>query len=98
MLVIRFQRVGRRNDPAFRIVVAEKRSKPKSNGIETLGSYHPKTKHAILKQEQILYWLGQGVRPSATAHNLFVSRGVVKGKKITAGRIKKSAAEKPPAA
>ncbi len=90
MLVIRFQRVGRRNDPAFRIVAAEKRSKPKTSGIETLGSYHPKTKHTILKQERILYWLGHGAQPSASAHNFLVSRGLIKGKKIAVGRVKKT--------
>ena len=98
MLVIRFQRVGRRNDPAFRIVAAERRSKPKSSGIETLGSYHPKTKQTILKQERILYWLGQGAKPSATAHNFLIAKGVVKGKKIAAGRTKKGVGEKSPAA
>ncbi|KKW21214.1 MAG: 30S ribosomal protein S16 [Parcubacteria group bacterium GW2011_GWA1_51_12] len=55
MLVIRFQRVGRTNDPAFRLVVTERRSKPKSGSLEILGSYHPKTKHTILKSERIQY-------------------------------------------
>ena len=87
MLVIRFQRVGRRNDPAYRIVVAERRSKPHSIGVETVGSYHPKTKHAILKNERILYWIGKGAQVSATAHNLLVKKGVVKAKKRPAAKV-----------
>jgi len=79
--MIRFQRVGRRNDPAFRIVVAEKRSKPKGSGIESLGSYHPKTKQAILKAERILYWVSKGAQVSDTVWNLLVAKGVAKGKK-----------------
>ena len=78
MLVIRFQRVGRKNDPAFRVVVTERRSKPQSGGIEMLGSYHPKTKATILKEERILYWLSRGAKVSATMHNLLVRKGIVR--------------------
>lgn len=81
MLVIRFQRVGRRNDPAYRMVVAERRSKPHCIGTEVVGSYHPKTKHTILKSERILYWIGKGAQVSDTVHNLLVRKGVVKGSK-----------------
>lgn len=82
MLMIRFQRVGRRNDPAFRLVLCERTAKPKTSGIEVLGSYHPKTKHTVLKNERILYWMGKGAQPSASAHNLLVKKGVTKGKKM----------------
>ena len=82
MLTIRFQRVGRKNDPAFRVVVGEKRSKPKSGELEILGSYHPKTKATILKGERILYWLSKGAKASPTVHNLLVSKDVIKGIKV----------------
>lgn len=82
MLMIRFQRTGRRNDPAFRIAVTEKRSKPKSGGVEMLGSFHPKTKETILKQERIAYWISKGAKPSATVHNLLVTKGIIQGTKI----------------
>lgn len=82
MLMLRFQRIGRRNDPAFRIVATEKRSKPKSGFLEILGSYHPKTKDTQLKNERILHWLSKGAQASETVHNLLVSKGVVQGKKI----------------
>lgn len=88
MLVIRFQRVGRRNDPAFRIVVTEKRSKPKSGGLEILGSYHPKTKENTLKRERILYWLSKGAQASPTVHNLLISKGLISGKKISVVKTK----------
>ncbi len=82
MLVIRFQRTGRKNDPAFRIVVTEKRSKPKSGELEILGSFHPKTKETVLENERILYWLSQGAKASPRAHNLFISKGIIQGEKI----------------
>lgn len=64
------QRVGRKNDPAFRIVVCEKRSKPQTSGIEMLGSYHPKTKQLILKGERITYWRTHGAQVSDTVRQL----------------------------
>ena len=93
MLVIRFQRVGRKNDPAFRIVVTEKRSKPKGTGIEAVGSFHPKTKALRLASERIRYWLARGAKPSPRVWNLLVRHAVIRGKKIAvAGR-----APQPPA-
>lgn len=82
MLVIRMQRVGRRNDPAFRVVLCEKRSKPKSGQLEILGSYHPKTKETTLKNERILYWLSKGAQMSETARHLLASKGIAKIKKL----------------
>ena len=81
MLVVRFQRTGRKNDPSYRVVVAEKRSKPHSGGVETLGSYHPKTKAVVLKNERILYWLSKGAKASDTVHNLLIKKGVLIGAK-----------------
>ena len=92
MLVIRFQRVGRRNDPAFRVVVTEKKSKPKTSGIEILGSYHPKTKATVLKNERILYWISKGAKPSDTVHNLLISKRVMQGKKIAVAKARAMAA------
>lgn len=106
MLMIRFQRRGRSNDPAFRIVVTEKRSKPKSGEIEILGSFYPKTKATNLKSERILYWLSKGAKASPRVHNLIVSHKLINGPKINVvkkarapeGGDKKLAPEKAPAA
>ena len=98
MLVIRFQRRGRTNDPAFRVVVTEKRSKPKSGELEILGSYHPKTKETILKNERILYWMSKGAKASPTVHNLLVTKGVVSGAKVSVVKAPKQNAAEVPAA
>lgn len=96
MLMIRFQRTGRRNDPAFRVAVTEKRSKPKSGGVELLGSYHPKTKVAVLNAERIVYWLSKGARATPTVHNLLVAKGVVKSATIPIkSALKKTEGQKP---
>lgn len=98
MLMIRFQRVGRKNDPAFRLMLCEKRSKPKSGGLELLGSYHPKTKETVLKNERILYWMSKGAKPSPTAQNLLIAKGVMQGKKVHVVKAVKKTAEVAPAA
>lgn len=92
--MIRFQRTGRINDPAYRVVVTEKRSKPKSGEIEIVGSYHPKTKDTILKRERILHWLSKGAQASPRVHNLLIDKKVIEGSKIHVAKNKKPAEEK----
>ena len=83
MLKIRLQRTGRINQPTYRIVVIEHARSPKAgNFVEQVGTYNPKTKERVLKEDRITYWLGKGAQASGTVHNMLVSVGVVKGKKV----------------
>ena len=85
MLRVRLQRVGRRNDPSFRIVVTEKTRGPKSGKyIEMLGSYNPRQKHVSVKGDRIKYWLSKGAQASDTVHNILVGQKILEGKKINA--------------
>ena len=79
---MRLQRVGRKNDPSFRIVVTDKRTGPKSDKhIDRLGSYNPKMNHVQIDGEKAKQWIAQGVQPSDTVHNILVSQKVIEGKK-----------------
>ncbi len=79
---MRLQRVGRKNDPSFRIVVTDKRTGPKSDRhIDRLGSYNPKMNHVQLDAAKAKEWLSKGVQPSDTLHNILVGQGVIEGKK-----------------
>jgi small subunit ribosomal protein S16 len=83
MLMIRFQRIGRTNDPAFRIVLLEKERAAKAGGItELLGTYNPRSKALTLKEERVKYWISKGAQPTDSIHNLLISKGVIEGKKI----------------
>jgi small subunit ribosomal protein S16 len=83
MLMMRLQRVGRKNDPSFRIVVVDKRTGPKSNkNIAILGSYNPKLNHVQVDKAAAKEWLSKGVQPSDTVHNILVGQQVIEGKKI----------------
>ncbi len=94
MLVIRLFRIGKRNQPAFKIVVTDKRNPPGGGRfVEEVGFWNPLTKERGLKKERIRYWLSVGAKVSSTVHNLFVSEKILEGKKIA--KYKKS--EKKPA-
>ncbi|MEZ4200378.1 MAG: 30S ribosomal protein S16 [Candidatus Paceibacterota bacterium] len=80
---MRLQRVGRRNDPSYRIVVTDKRTGPKSNkNVAILGSYNPKMDHIQLDTDAAKDWLAKGVQPSDTMHNILVGQNVIDGKKV----------------
>jgi len=83
MLKIRLQRIGRTNDPSYRVVVAEHTRGPKAGKpVDTVGSYNPKTKQRVLDAERIKYWLSVGAQASGTMHNMLISANVITGKKI----------------
>lgn len=80
--MMRLQRVGRKNDPTFRIVVVDKRTGPKSNkNIAILGSYNPKLNHVQVDKDAAKEWLSKGVQPSDTVHNILVGQKVLEAKK-----------------
>lgn len=100
MLTIRFQRVGRRNQPFFRMVLIEKHRKAGGMYKEMLGSHDPRKKVTNLKKDRILHWVGKGVTVSPTVHNLLVTQGVLSSAKVRAWHPKKrkaAGAEKPAA-
>ena len=65
---IRMKRVGAKNKPVFRIVVADGRSPRDGKFIEELGTYQPRNKgnNFTLDMERAKYWLSKGAQPSET--------------------------------
>src|SRR4051812_44655365 len=86
MLAIRLQRVGRTNDPSFRIIVQDSRRSPKKTRglVEFVGSYDARKGTPQVNAERIKYWLSVGARPSDTVHNILVSTKVIDAKKVNA--------------
>lgn len=96
MLAIRLFRVGKKNQPSFKIVVTDKRKPPRAGRfIEEVGFWNPLTKEKVLKKERILYWLSVGAKPSPTVYNLLVSEKIIEGKKIPVHKKGKEEKEKP---
>lgn len=79
-------RVGRKNDPSFRIIVQDHRRSPKkTRGVsEFVGSYDARKGTPIINAERVKYWIGQGAQPSDTVHNLLVDAKIVSEKKVNA--------------
>ncbi len=93
MLTIRFQRTGKRNRPEFRVVVAPKTAAAQKKFTEILGSYNPRTKELVIKnQERLEYWLGQRLQISPSVQNLFVTKKLLEGAKVKAFALPKKAA------
>ena len=92
MLVIKLQRVGRKHQPSYRLVVAPRRSKMAGPPVEDLGSYNTLTKKSTAKADRIAYWISVGAQPTTTVHNLLVKEGVVQGAKLAVKMKKKVAA------
>lgn len=87
MLKIRLQRIGRKNDPSFRVVLTDSKNSAKSgNFLEILGVYNPKAKdngqEKNLNADRIKYWIREGAKCSDTMHNFLVHDKIISGKKI----------------
>jgi small subunit ribosomal protein S16 len=65
---IRLKRVGAKNAPYFRIVVADARSPRDGKFIEEIGTYQPRKKsdNCKLDLERAKYWVSRGAQPSDT--------------------------------
>jgi small subunit ribosomal protein S16 len=64
MLKIRLRRSGKKNQPQYRIVVAEHTAPVSGKFVEKLGHYNPHTKSLTLDKEKVLAWINKGAQPS----------------------------------
>jgi small subunit ribosomal protein S16 len=71
------KRVGAKNAPAFRIVVADSRSPRDGRFIEEIGSYSPlkKSDNFKLDLERAKYWVSKGAQPSETVASFIKKAG-----------------------
>ncbi len=62
------KRIGAKNTPVFRIVVADSRSPRDGKYIEELGTYQPlkKSDNYTLNLDRANYWVSKGAQPSDT--------------------------------
>lgn len=69
-LKIRLSRFGTKNEPHYRVVVAEARSRRDGDAVEQLGSYNPRSKGnpLTIKLDRVDYWISKGAKPSETLH------------------------------
>jgi small subunit ribosomal protein S16 len=79
MVKIRLQRVGAKNRPSYRLVVADSRAPRDGAFINIIGHYNPLTdpETIVIDEEKARHWLKQGAQPTDTAARLLVKLGVI---------------------
>lgn len=84
MLMIRLQRVGRKNVPTFRVVLTDSKNSTKSGRfLEIMGAYDAREGGIKqVKADRIKHWLSVGAQASGTVHNLLISEKIITGKKV----------------
>jgi small subunit ribosomal protein S16 len=80
MVKIRLRRVGRKNAPFYRILVADSQSPRDGKFIEIIGQYAPRQSEGSLQvnEERANYWLGVGAQPTDTVRSLLRRAGILK--------------------
>ena len=99
MLKIRLQRVGRKHEPSFRLVLTDSKNSTKSGkSLEVLGNYDSrKGEKSAFKADRITYWMSQGAQTSVTVHNLLVENKIISAKKVNPLPLKKAIIKDAPA-
>ena len=85
MLKIRLQRVGRKHEPSFRLVLTDSKNGPKSGKYqEVLGHFDTRrdNKPEQFDLARVKHWMSQGAQVSDTVHNFLVEHKVIEGKKL----------------
>lgn len=78
MLRIRLRRVGRKHDPSYQLIVAEKGRGPQTGDyVEKVGTYDARSDEYELEDERISYWISEGAQPTDTVHNLLAKAGII---------------------
>lgn len=72
MLKVKLNRIGRKAQPQYRVVVAEARSNMGGNVIADVGYYNPLTEPATFNLDEKAYaeWLKKGAQPTDTVRLL----------------------------
>ena len=76
MLRMRLQRVGRKHEPYYRVVVARKQAPVKGKFVTSIGSYNPAKALATIDEKRVIDWLNKGVTPSNRVARLLTKLGV----------------------
>lgn len=76
MLKIRLQRIGKKKQAHFKVVVLEHTKKPQGEYLEQLGTYNPHTKEFKADRASVEAWMVKGAQISPTVNNLMVNHKV----------------------
>ncbi len=76
---LRLKRMGAKQKPFYRIVVADSRSPRDGRFIETIGTYDPVkgAEKVTVDEEKALRWLNNGAEPTDTVRNILSHEGIM---------------------
>jgi small subunit ribosomal protein S16 len=79
MVRIRLRRTGKRGQPSYRLVIADKESPRDGRFLEIVGFYNPRTSPATLniKEDRIYEWMSKGALPTESVSQLFKTAGTL---------------------
>lgn len=75
---IRLKRIGRRGQPAYRVVVVDEAKSRGSQVIEELGYFNPLEDKYEIDTAQALDWLSKGAQPTPTTRDMLSKLGVMR--------------------
>jgi small subunit ribosomal protein S16 len=75
---IRLRRMGSKQRPFYRVVVADQRSPRDGRFIEIIGRYHPLSDPSVIEidESRAMHWLMVGAQPSDQVRNLMSKVGI----------------------
>ena len=78
MLKIRLARVGKKKQPAYRVVIADARAPRDGAYVEIIGHYNPRTEPTtfVVDSDKARDWLNKGAQPTERVARLFASQGI----------------------
>ncbi|HSX42331.1 MAG TPA: 30S ribosomal protein S16 [Candidatus Saccharimonadales bacterium] len=79
MLIIRYRRIGKKNSPTYRVVVAEHTMPIDGRFVADLGSYNPHSKATTINKDEAMNWLNKGAKPSNSVARLFEKEKIKHG-------------------
>ncbi len=84
MLKIRLRRVGAKNRPSYRVVVADSRAPRDGAFVEIIGHYNPFTDPPtiVIDEEKALKWLRLGAKPSDPIEQMLKKMGTLEKVKV----------------
>lgn len=79
MVKLRLTRLGRKRVPFYRIAAMEALTRRDGKAIAYVGTYNPlaeEGKQVVLKEEEVLRFLGNGAQPTDTVKGILMKAGV----------------------
>jgi len=79
LLKIRLSRVGKKKQPAYRVVVADARAPRDGAYVEIVGHYNPRTEPTTFEidADRVRDWLSKGAQPTLIVEKLLARRGML---------------------